>query len=54
MRKLKYETPELRIALTEADIKANQGPLNSADAGGDGVDIPGFEMPDELDTSINP
>ena len=50
MRKLTYETPELRIALTEADIKAND-PIISAEGGGN---IPGFEMPDELDTSIDP
>lgn len=43
MRKLTYETPELRIALTEADIKANDGPLDSSDWGGG---IGGAEMPE--------
>ena len=41
MRKLKYETPELRIALTEAEIKANDL-LKSLDE-----EHPGLEMPEE-------
>ena len=43
MRKLTYETPELRIALTEADIKADII-LDSSEWGGE---IPGIEIPEE-------
>ena len=43
MRKLNYETPEIRIALTEADIKADII-LDSGDWGGE---IPGIEIPEE-------
>ena len=45
MRKLTYETPELRIALTEADIKANEI-LDSSEWGGE---IPGIEIPEDTD-----
>ena len=43
MRKLTYETPELRIALTEADIKADLV-LDSSEWG---TQIPGVEIPEE-------
>ena len=43
MKKLNYETPELRVALTEADIKADII-LDSGDWGGE---FPGVEIPDE-------
>ena len=48
MRKLIYETPELRIALTEADIKADNGPLsNSLDWSEEGGAIGGVIIPED-------
>ena len=45
MRKLTYETPELRIALTEADIKADL--ILDSSEWGSGAQIPGVEIPEE-------
>ncbi len=45
MAKFTYETPELRIALTEDDIKASNLQDSSADFGDTG--IPGFEVEEE-------
>ena len=47
MRKLIYETPELRIALTEADIKADNGPLGSLDWSGEGGAVGGVIIPED-------
>ena len=49
MRKLTYETPELRIALTEADIKADNTIFDSSDFGGGigGAEMPEFDFGDE-------
>ena len=44
MRKLKYETPEIRVALTAADIKANDKIWDSIQGGGN---VDGELMPEE-------
>ena len=46
MRKLKYETPEIRIALTAADIKASDMHDTSFNAGEEVPGIGGVEMPE--------
>ena len=53
MRKLIYETPELRIALTEADIKADQGAFSSLDWSEEGGAIGGVLIPEPEDNEEN-